>query len=61
MVLNEGKVKNIKAAINTITKILNYNSHIINEEDKDDINNTSDYFERCTKIIELLDKIYTTT
>lgn len=50
-----------QAAINTITKILNYNSHIINEEDKDDINNTSDYFERCTKIIELLAKIYTTT
>lgn len=48
-------------AMNALIKILNANSHLINEEDMNIINNTIDYNDRCTKIIELINKLYGTT
>lgn len=49
------------SAMNALIKILNANSHLIAEEDMNIINNTIDYNDRCTKIIELINKLYGAT
>ena len=48
-------------AMNALIKILNANSHLITEENMNIINNTIDYNDRCTKIIELINKLYGAT
>lgn len=48
-------------AMNALIKVLNANSHLIDEEDKEIINDTIDYNDRCTKIIELINKLYGVT
>lgn len=59
---DEESMKTInQLAMNALIKILNANSHLIAEEDMNIINNTIDYNDRCTKIIELINKLYGAT
>ena len=45
-------------AINALINVLNANSQIINAEDSANINSTTDYYDKCRKIIDLIYKLY---
>lgn len=46
------------SAIDALINVLNANSQFINEADKVNINNTIDYYDRCRKIIQIINHIY---
>ena len=48
----------IQLSINALINVLNANSQFINDEDTTNINSTTDYYDRCRKIIDLINKLY---
>ena len=48
----------IQLSINALINVLNANSQFINAEDTTNINSTTDYYDRCRKIIDLINKLY---
>lgn len=48
----------IQLSINALINVLNVNSQFINAEDTANINSTTDYYDRCRKIIDLINKLY---
>ena len=55
----EAQIKELfQLSINALINILNANSEIINEEIIASINSTIDYYEKCRKIINLINELY---
>lgn len=55
----EAQIKELfQLSINALINILNANSEIINEEIIASINSTIDYYEKCRKIINLINEFY---
>ena len=48
----------IQLSINALINVLNANSQFINDEDTTNINSTTDYYDRCRKKIDLINKLY---
>ena len=55
----EAQIKELfQLSIKALINILNANSEIINEEIIASINSTIDYYEKCRKIINLINEFY---
>ena len=48
----------IQLSINELINVLNANSQFINAEVTANINFTTDYYDRCRKIIDLINELY---